>query len=337
VNKIYTCKHNHNILVTKSDLSQLHVWDLSGGVAGSSFSTMGASSDAVSALRPTAVLQGHADEVCESNFSLDTSPASGRARVLSGDREGMILMWDIEANTPRTGAGGLGAQQVSAVSEFRGHQATVEDVCFHPKSDVEFCSVGDDKRLLFWDERASKDPTLSMPQWSQCDLHCLDWNETDVNLLVTGTADGETFVFDRRKLQRDKGSGAALHKLHEHKDAVLRVGWLPGSTTHFASGGDDASIYVWDLSRVGKILSDAEAETGPAEIIFKHSGHRGSVQDLHWNPVDPWCMASVSEDGEWAKTNTMQIWRPLDLLYKNDEDCINSLAGLQDNFRHSFD
>ena len=48
-------------------------------------------------------------------------------------------------------------------------------------------------------------------------------------------------------------------------------------------------------------------------------------------------MASVSEDGEWAKTNTMQIWRPLDLLYKNDEDCINSLAGLQDNFRHSFD
>ena len=26
----------------------------------------------------------------------------------------------------------------------------------------------------------------------------------------------------------------------------------------------------------------SQAEWGPAEIIFKHSGHRGSVQDLHW-------------------------------------------------------
>ena len=27
-----------------------------------------------------------------------------------------------------------------------------------------------------------------------------------------------------------------------------------------------------------------------------------------------------------AKTNTMQIWRPLDLLYKDDEDCIQQLV-----------
>ena len=47
-------------------------------------------------------------------------------------------------------------------------------------------------RLLFWDERAGFEPTLGMPKWSSCDLHCLDWNETDTNLLVTGTADGET-------------------------------------------------------------------------------------------------------------------------------------------------
>jgi hypothetical protein len=32
----------------------------------------------------------------------------------------------------------------------------------------------------------------------------LDWNEQDEQLLVTGTADGETCVFDRRKLHRDK-------------------------------------------------------------------------------------------------------------------------------------
>ena len=36
VNKIYTCKQNHNTLVTKSDLSELHVWDLSAGAGGGS-------------------------------------------------------------------------------------------------------------------------------------------------------------------------------------------------------------------------------------------------------------------------------------------------------------
>jgi histone-binding protein RBBP4 len=144
-------------------------------------------------------------------------------------------------------------------------------------------------------------------------------------------------------MHREQGSAntkpAALHRLHEHKDAVLRVGWLPGSTTHFASGGDDAAIYIWDLGRVGKLQTEAELEWGPAEIIFKHSGHRGSVQDFHWNPEQTnagkpnWVMASVSEDGEWAKTNTMQIWRPLDLLYRDDESCIRELGKLQNDFR----
>lgn len=50
------------------------------------------------------------------------------------------------------------------MAEFRGHEHTVEDVCFHPHSDSEFCSVGDDKRLLFWDERQGREPVLGMPQ-----------------------------------------------------------------------------------------------------------------------------------------------------------------------------
>ena len=41
-----------------------------------------------------------------------------------------------------------------------------------------------------------------------------------------------------------------LHRLHQHKEAVFRVGWLPQSTSHFASGGDDGFLYLWDLLRV---------------------------------------------------------------------------------------
>jgi len=154
VNKIYTCKQNHNTLVTKSDLSELHVWDLSTGG--------GASYGEHSNQRPQVTLGGHADSVCESNFSLDTSPEKGRPRVLSGDREGVILMWQLDA----TGATGRGTASgaLQPLGEFRGHEHTVEDVCFHPHNDYEFCSVGDDKRLLFWDERQGRDPTTCLPQ-----------------------------------------------------------------------------------------------------------------------------------------------------------------------------
>ena len=134
-------------------------------------------------------------------------------QVLSGDREGLILMWQIDAGSRASMLQPLGQFQVDAcqkrpinrpikeqkrptdsLGQFQGHDATVEDVCFHPHSDNEFCSVGDDKRLLFWDERAGREPTLGMPKRSKCDLHCLDWNATDVNLLVTGTADGESKI-----------------------------------------------------------------------------------------------------------------------------------------------
>ena len=101
----------------------------------------------MSNMPPSAVLEGHACNVCESNFSLDTSPAKHRARVLSGDREGLILLWNIESGGGRAGAAGGGAAHyVSPIGHFRGHESTVEDVCFHPQSDSEFCSVGDDKR-----------------------------------------------------------------------------------------------------------------------------------------------------------------------------------------------
>jgi len=48
-------------------------------------------------------------------------------------------------------------------------------------------------------------------------------------------------------------------------------------------------------------------------------------------------MASVSEDGEWAKTNTMQIWRPHDLLYRPDESCVKELGKMQNDFRVAID
>jgi hypothetical protein len=56
---------------------------------------------------------------------------------------------------------------------FIGHSATTEDVCFRPTSGDEFCSVGDDQLLIFWDERKGKKPVNTVPKWLDVDLHCV--------------------------------------------------------------------------------------------------------------------------------------------------------------------
>mmetsp|Transcript_35692 Transcript_35692/g.111672 ORF Transcript_35692/g.111672 Transcript_35692/m.111672 type:complete len:189 (+) Transcript_35692:798-1364(+) len=127
----------------------------------------------------------------------------------------------------------------------------------------------------------------------------LDWNPSDLNLLVVGTASGATFVVDRRKIGGGEGI-EPLHKLHQHQEPVFRVGWRPDSTVHYASGGDDCFVCIWDISQLGAQSESMGEAQESKEVIFKHCGHRGSVQDLHWNPVIPWTLASVSEDAAWV-------------------------------------
>lgn len=321
VNKVYTIAQNKNILVAKSDLSTLHLFDITHTTPTNSQNQ-----------RPSATLMGHEPEACESNFALDT--CSKQPWVLSGDKNGVILLWDIEANI----RGGPGPAEVGVLKRFEGHSETVEDVCFKPHSASEFCSVGDDQMLLFWDARAKSTPVQEAPKWCTVDLHCVDWNAAQDDLLVTGDANGATFVFDRRKIKGPNGEASPLHSLHHHEEGVYRVGWLPNSTKHFASGGEDSSLFVWDLSRIGTASADAMQVEGhgsaPPEIICKHSGHRGSVQDLQWNPLLPWVMGSVSEDASWAMGGgTMQIWRPLDLLYRSDGESVAEIEKLQNDMK----
>uniref|UniRef100_A0A7S0MQN2 Histone-binding protein RBBP4 N-terminal domain-containing protein n=1 Tax=Cryptomonas curvata TaxID=233186 RepID=A0A7S0MQN2_9CRYP len=105
--------------------------------------------------------------------------------------------------------------------------------------------------------------------------------------------------------------------------------------------GEDSTLLVWDISQIGAEPPQQRGGSesgGPAEVILHHSGHRGSVQDLQWNPFLPWVLASVSEDAAWAEGGgTLQIWRPLDLLYRPDEECVGELERLQNDVRGAGD
>ncbi|KVI11167.1 WD40 repeat-containing protein [Cynara cardunculus var. scolymus] len=54
------------------------------------------------------------------------------------------------------------------------------------------------------------------------DLHCVDWNSLDENLILTGSADNTVRLFDRRNLTAN-GVGSPIHIFENHSAAVLCV------------------------------------------------------------------------------------------------------------------
>lgn len=160
------------LVVTHSDCPEVFVWNL-----GAQPDRSGDGNKEPSV--PNCLLVGHTDNA---EFALATAVAS--PAVASGGKDKTVCLWHLRdtdssllvhpsgadaaaaAGTPagRTslnsgGLGGLGtlpppAPKLNHRMRFTGHSDTVEDISFHPTSDEQLCSVGDDSTLCFWDARA---------------------------------------------------------------------------------------------------------------------------------------------------------------------------------------
>lgn len=51
-----------------------------------------------------------------------------------------------------------------------------------------------------------------------------------------------------------------------------------------------------------------QAADGPTELMFVHGGHGGAVNDLSWNPMEPWVLASVGSATD-DLDNTVHVWQ----------------------------
>ncbi|KAI3672719.1 hypothetical protein L6452_38816 [Arctium lappa] len=119
--------------------------------------------------------------------------------LLSGGKDKSIILWSIHdhISTLATELGlrkSLGASGddkrtestvIQARGVFRGHEDTIEDVHFSPSSAQEFCSVGDDLCLILWYVRIGSSPVVKVEKAHDSDLHCVDWNTLDENLILT--------------------------------------------------------------------------------------------------------------------------------------------------------
>ncbi|XP_065015773.1 WD-40 repeat-containing protein MSI5-like, partial [Musa acuminata AAA Group] len=79
-----------------------------------------------------------------------------------------------------------GSPTVGPRGVYQGHEDTVEDVQFCPSSAQEFCSVGDDPCHILWDAFVGTSPAVKVEKAHNADLHCVDWNPLDQNLILIG-------------------------------------------------------------------------------------------------------------------------------------------------------
>nr|AFK39711.1 unknown [Lotus japonicus] len=260
--------------------------------------------------------------------------------VLSGGKDKTVVLWSIEDHVTSASdsksAGSIikgegydktaDGPSVGPRGVYRGHEDTVEDVTFCPSSAQEFCSVGDDSCLILWDARVGCSPVVRVEKAHDADLHCVDWNPHDDNLILTGSADNSVRMFDRRNLTSN-GVEAPIHKFEGHKAAVLCVQWSPDKASVFGSSAEDGLLNIWDYEKVGKKIERAgKSINTPPGLFFQHAGHRDKVVDFHWNAYDPWTIVSVSDDCEsTGGGGTLQIWRMSDLIYRPEEEVLAEL------------
>ncbi|KAF5935214.1 hypothetical protein HYC85_026343 [Camellia sinensis] len=323
VNRIRELPQNKNILATHTDCPEVLIWDVE--AQPNRQAVLGAADS-----HPDLVLTGHQENA---EFALAMCPTE--PLVLSGGKDKYVLLWSIQdhvstltsdaATRPTASSGAIikatDNPSIGPRGIFQGHEDTIEDVQFCPSS------VGDDSCLILWDARIGSSPVVKVEKAHNADLHCVDWNPHDENLILTGSADQSVCMFDRRSLTSG-GVGSPVHKFEGHKAAVLCVQvWSPDRSSVFGSSAEDGFLNIWDYEKVGKKKEGgASAPNSPPGLFFRHAGHRDKVVDFHWNAADPWTVVSVSDD---CDTNggggTLQIWRMSDLIYRPQEDVLAEL------------
>lgn len=283
VNRARYCPQNHFLIATKTISSDVYVFD---------YSKHSSKPAADGACKPDIRLTGHENE----GYGLSWSQQQ-EGYLLSGSDDAQICVWDVKGATTAN-------RELAALHIYKEHSGVVEDVAWHPRHPHLFGSVGDDKKLIFWDLRKTTDTAAyNQVEAHTAEVNCIAFNPFNEFIVATGSADKTVALWDMRNTSRK------LHNFDSHTEEVFQVGWSPHSEAILASSGADRRLMVWDLSRIGEEQTPEDAEDGPPELLFIHGGHTAKISDFAYNGNDPWVVASVAED------NILQIWQMAESIW----------------------
>jgi histone-binding protein RBBP4 len=296
INKARAAHGAQNLIATKSNSGMVYLFD--------TFKHPSTPKD--SEFCPQFTLTGHATQ----GFALDWKH-NKELQLISGDNDGIICLWDLEkvyADYQSKEISTVMSEKDSKVNctrKFENNGKAVNEVKFHRINSNYFACASEDSTISFWDLRATNDPFIKVMA-HHTEVFSLDFSYHDEFLLLSGSADGLVKLWDMRKLVRP------IHDFESHVDKVLRVEWNPNNESLFASSGEDKMLYIWDCSRIGDDVVSEDHPDGPPELLFKHKGHKGRIDDLCWNPHRELGLASVDA------ANLLQLWEIDESIYYDD-------------------
>lgn len=285
VNRARCMPQRPSVIATKGTMPEVYVFDTTKHPA--------CNNNACPDMR----LTGHTAD----GYGLDWSPVA-QGWLASGSNDNVVCLWDV-------GACG-GCSELAATGIARGHTDIVEDVAWHKLDGNVFGSVGDDGRILLWDKRDLRTPTGGprVGAHGGKEVNAICFSPFNANLFATGGSDTMVMLWDARDLR------APLNVFMHHTGEVYQVAWSRHSETILASSAMDKRVLVWDLSLIGDEQSADEANDGPPELLFSHSGHTGRIAEFSWSQEDPWLLGSVADD------NIIQLWQMSKTIYSGEDD-----------------
>lgn len=235
INRLRECLSHPDWVATHTDSQLTYVWNIQ------TQKDRKAKDPSQEPNMPDIILKGHMDYA---EYALASGREPGVACFASGGKDKLVCLWaldDVITSLSQTGgvgrtsvnSGGLGSvgtQELDPRTTFRGHTDVIEEVAFRPNSSHEIVSVGDDKSMRFWDERAGTSSVIVVENAHDSDVQCVDWSPIEGNYILTGAADATVKVFDQRKLS---SGGSCSRKdqellcLTHHKEPLLHVEWSP--------------------------------------------------------------------------------------------------------------
>eukprot|EP00873_Tetraselmis_striata_P045282 jgi/Tetstr1/465546/TSEL_010215.t1 len=212
-------------------------------------------------------------------------------RLASGSLDKTARIWTVDVQSQ--------GKLAKADIELKGHQQSVDNLCWDPTHADRLATASCDKTVRIWDTRASK---------------CMETiNGTGANLNVTWSPDGNTVAFgnredvisflDIRKMKVLKshnysyevneicwnkssdlfllttGNGTiemlqypsmeSVHSLKAHTSNCFCIGFDPAEK-YLASGGADALVSLWDVEDLVCIQTFIRMDTPVRTLDFSH-------------------------------------------------------------------
>ena len=168
---------------------------------------------------------------------------------------------------------------------------TVEDVSFHPSSAPRSCAPWATMAAdLLGQARGNPVPRTG---WEAHGATCTAWiGAYSVNAIVTG---GAAIRSSGSGTGRKLSSGCRLRGVVVPGGTARRRGCHRYGGARPGRGLCQRGRMATSTSSTGRIGAEQTPEAkklGPPEVLFPHAGHRSSLADFHWNPCEPWTIAS---------------------------------------------